>query len=119
MVRQTLARAVLRTALIGGVFAGCLPAPPAVLAGTFSPPVTPHPMKQRPAAAPYAMPVDFPAIVDAARAHGIGPFPLSGFSIDAGSAGNGLVLGFGNTSADAFEPMLRMLSAIAEGVGGT
>ncbi|MDN7787783.1 trypsin-like peptidase domain-containing protein [Burkholderia contaminans] len=64
MVRQTLARAVLRTALIGGVFAGCLPAPPAVLAGTFSPPVTPHPMKQRPAAAPYAMPVDFPAIVD-------------------------------------------------------
>ena len=64
MVRQTLARAVLRTALIGGVFAGCLPAPPAVLAGTLSPPVTPHPMKQRPAAAPYAMPVDFPAIVD-------------------------------------------------------
>ena len=53
------------------------------------------------------------AIVDAARAHGIGPFPLSGFSIDAGSAGNA-VLGFGNTSADAFEPMLRMLSAIAE-----
>ncbi|CAB3964947.1 peptidase S1 [Burkholderia cenocepacia] len=64
MVRQTLARAVLRTALIGGVFAGCLPAPPAVLAGTLSPPVMPHPMKQRPAAAPYAMPVDFPAIVD-------------------------------------------------------
>ncbi|EKS9793552.1 MULTISPECIES: trypsin-like peptidase domain-containing protein [Burkholderia] len=64
MVRQTLARAVLRTALIGGVFAGCLPAPPAVLAGTLSPPVTPHLMKQRPAAAPYAMPVDFPAIVD-------------------------------------------------------
>ena len=28
------------------------------------------------------------------------------------------VLGFGNTSADAFEPMLRMLSAIAERVGG-
>ncbi|KER66576.1 peptidase S1 and S6, chymotrypsin/Hap [Burkholderia cepacia] len=64
MVRQTLARAVLRTALIGGVFAGCLLPPPAVLAGTVSPPVTPHPMKQRPAAAPYAMPVDFPAIVD-------------------------------------------------------
>ncbi|AYQ40750.1 peptidase S1 [Burkholderia aenigmatica] len=64
MVRQTLARAVLRTALIGGVFAGCLLSPPAVLAGTLSPPVPPHPMKQRPAAAPYAMPVDFPAIVD-------------------------------------------------------
>ncbi|WP_423394283.1 trypsin-like peptidase domain-containing protein [Burkholderia sp. LMG 21824] len=64
MVRQTLARAVLRTALIGGVFAGCWLASPAALAGTLSPPVTPHPMKQRPAAAPYAMPVDFPAIVD-------------------------------------------------------
>ncbi|MEK7918920.1 trypsin-like peptidase domain-containing protein [Burkholderia contaminans] len=64
MVRQTLARAVLRTALIGGVFAGCLPASPAALAGTLSPPVTPHTMKQRPATAPYAMPVDFPAIVD-------------------------------------------------------
>ena len=64
MVRQTLARAVLRTALIGGVFAGCLQVPPAALAGTLSPPVTPHPMKQRPAAASYAMPVDFPAIVD-------------------------------------------------------
>jgi len=64
VVRQTLARAVLRTALIGGVFAGCLQAPPAALAGTLSPPVTPHPMKQRPAAASYAMPVDFPAIVD-------------------------------------------------------
>ncbi|EML1596345.1 PLP-dependent aminotransferase family protein [Burkholderia cenocepacia] len=57
------------------------------------------------------------AIVEAARAHGIGPFPLSGFSIDAARAGNGLVLGFGNTSADAFEPMLRMVSAIAERVG--
>ncbi len=57
------------------------------------------------------------AIVEAARAHGIGPFPLSGFAIDAARAGNGLVLGFGNTSADAFEPMLRMVSAIAERVG--
>ncbi|MCA8251877.1 trypsin-like peptidase domain-containing protein [Burkholderia sp. AU31624] len=64
MVRQTLARAVLCTALIGGVFAGCLLPPPDAFAGTLSPPVTPHPMKQRPAAAPYAMPVDFPAIVD-------------------------------------------------------
>ncbi|EGC98886.1 transcriptional regulator, partial [Burkholderia sp. TJI49] len=57
------------------------------------------------------------AIVEAARAHGIGPFPLSGFSMDAKAAGNGLVLGFGNTSADAFEPMLRTVSAIAERVG--
>ncbi|SPV10301.1 trypsin-like peptidase domain-containing protein [Burkholderia cenocepacia] len=52
MVCQTLARAVLRTALIGGVLAGILP-PPAAIAGTLAPP-----------AAPYAMPVDFPAIVE-------------------------------------------------------
>ncbi|MGU3781553.1 trypsin-like peptidase domain-containing protein [Burkholderia metallica] len=64
MVRQTLARAVLRTALIGGVFAGSLLPPPAALAGNLSPPVAPHAIKQRTAAAPYAVPVDFPAIVD-------------------------------------------------------
>ncbi|BAX61626.1 trypsin-like peptidase domain-containing protein [Burkholderia stabilis] len=64
MVRQTLARAVLRTALIGGVFAGFLLPPPAAIAGTLAPPVKQPAMKERPAAVPYAMPVDFPAIVD-------------------------------------------------------
>ncbi|WP_176730188.1 trypsin-like peptidase domain-containing protein [Burkholderia sp. A2] len=63
MVCQTLARAVLRTALIGGVFAGCLP-PPAAVAGTLAPHAAPPAMKARPPAAPYAMPVDFPAIVE-------------------------------------------------------
>ncbi|RQR38121.1 PDZ domain-containing protein [Burkholderia sp. Bp9143] len=61
VVRQTLARAVLRTALIGGVFAVVLAPPPAV-AGTVAPP--PSVMKNRPAARPYSMPVDFSAIVD-------------------------------------------------------
>ncbi|WP_338640053.1 trypsin-like peptidase domain-containing protein [Burkholderia pyrrocinia] len=64
MVRQTLARAVLRTALIGGVFAVFLQPPPAAIAATLAPPVKPAAMKERPAAAPNAMPVDFPAIVD-------------------------------------------------------
>ncbi|KVH59740.1 trypsin-like peptidase domain-containing protein [Burkholderia cepacia] len=64
MVRQTLARAVLRTALIGGVFAGCLLHSPAAVSGTPSPSATPPATKQRPGATPYAMPVDFPAIVD-------------------------------------------------------
>jgi S1-C subfamily serine protease len=63
VVRQTLARAVLRTALIGGVFAVFLP-PPAAIAATVAPPAAPHAMKQRAPAVPYAMPVDFPAIVD-------------------------------------------------------
>jgi GntR family transcriptional regulator/MocR family aminotransferase len=61
------------------------------------------------------LPARYPdrAIVAAAREHGIGPFPLSGFSIATAPADNGLVLGFGNTSADAFAPMLRTLSTIA------
>ncbi|KVT16470.1 peptidase S1 [Burkholderia sp. MSMB1078WGS] len=63
VVCQTLARAVLRTALIGGVFAGCLP-PPAAVAGTLAPHAAPPATKARPPAAPYAMPVDFPAIVE-------------------------------------------------------
>ncbi|AZQ56233.1 trypsin-like peptidase domain-containing protein [Burkholderia cenocepacia] len=63
MVCQTLARAVLRTAWIGGVFAGLLPLPAAV-AGTLAPHAAPPAMKARPPAAPYAMPVDFPAIVE-------------------------------------------------------
>ncbi|RQZ20804.1 PDZ domain-containing protein [Burkholderia sp. Bp9031] len=62
MVRQTLARAVLRTALIGGVFA--FSAPPPAVAGTLAPPATPPVMKSRPAAPPYSTPTDFPAIVD-------------------------------------------------------
>ncbi|WDR88204.2 trypsin-like peptidase domain-containing protein [Burkholderia ambifaria] len=66
MVRQTLARAVLRTALIGGVFAGILSSPP-TRAGTVATPAPPPVMKSRPATPAtraYSMPVDFPAIVD-------------------------------------------------------
>ncbi|WP_176039693.1 trypsin-like peptidase domain-containing protein [Burkholderia stabilis] len=64
MVRQTLARAVFHTALLGGAFAVFVATLPAATAGTLAPPATPPAMKARPAAAPYAMPVDFPAIVD-------------------------------------------------------
>jgi len=64
LVRQTLARAVLRTALIGGVFAGILSSSPPTVAATVAPPATPPVMKSRPVARPYSMPVDFPAIVD-------------------------------------------------------
>ncbi|AFQ50334.1 trypsin-like peptidase domain-containing protein [Burkholderia cepacia] len=64
MVRQTLARAVLRTALIGGVCAGFLSSPPPAVAGTVTPAVTRPVTKERPAARHYSMPVDFPAIVD-------------------------------------------------------
>ncbi|MBM2771097.1 trypsin-like peptidase domain-containing protein [Burkholderia anthina] len=68
MVRQTLARAVLRTALTGGVFACFLSSLPPTFAATVAPPAvppaTPPVAKDRPVAPPYSMPVDFPAIVD-------------------------------------------------------
>ncbi|WP_175921044.1 trypsin-like peptidase domain-containing protein [Burkholderia latens] len=64
MVRQTLARAVLRTALIGGAFAACSSLPPPTIAATVAPPAAPPVAKERPVAPRYSMPVDFPAIVD-------------------------------------------------------
>lgn len=64
MVRQTLARAVLRTALIGNVFAAFLSLPPSTIAATVAPPAAPPVAKERQVAPRYAMPVDFPAIVD-------------------------------------------------------
>ncbi|KVL49203.1 peptidase S1 [Burkholderia territorii] len=63
MLCQTLARAVLRTALIGGLFASLL-SPPPVGAGTVAPAATPPVMKSRLAASPRSIPVDFPTIVD-------------------------------------------------------
>ncbi|KVK93660.1 trypsin-like peptidase domain-containing protein [Burkholderia territorii] len=63
MLCQTLARAVLRTALIGGLFASLL-SPPPVGAGTVAPAAMPPVMKSRLAASPRSMPVDFPTIVD-------------------------------------------------------
>ncbi|MBR8141714.1 trypsin-like peptidase domain-containing protein [Burkholderia sp. AU19243] len=67
MVRQTLARAVLRTALIGGVFAVFWSAPPpavAATAATAAPSAASPVAKERPVAPRYSMPVDFPAIVE-------------------------------------------------------
>ncbi|KML47442.1 peptidase S1 and S6, chymotrypsin/Hap [Burkholderia cepacia] len=64
MVRQTLARAVFHTALLGGAFAFFVSTPPAAMAGSVAQPATPPVIRARPAAAPYAIPVDFPAIVD-------------------------------------------------------
>ncbi|MDR8726375.1 trypsin-like peptidase domain-containing protein [Burkholderia pseudomultivorans] len=66
MVRQTLARAVLRTALIGGALAGFAASQPTAIAASVAPPpaASPPVAKERPAVARAAMPVDFPAIVE-------------------------------------------------------
>ncbi|MGU7778549.1 trypsin-like peptidase domain-containing protein [Burkholderia sp. PU8-34] len=60
MVRLTLVRAVLRAALIGGVFAGCVSLQPAAIAASPAPSVA----KEKRVAQPAAAPVDFPAIVE-------------------------------------------------------
>ena len=61
------------------------------------------------------LPSTFPdrAIAQAALAHGMAPQALSTFATRPLSADNGLVLGYGNTSADLFEPLVRRLSRLA------
>ena len=53
-------------------------------------------------------------IVQAARRHGIGAQALSGFAMQALPQDNGLVLGYGNTAAELFEPLVRCLSQLAQ-----
>lgn len=53
-------------------------------------------------------------IVEAARRHGIGAQALSGFAMQALPQDNGLVLGYGNTAAELFDPLVRCLSQLAE-----
>jgi GntR family transcriptional regulator/MocR family aminotransferase len=44
--------------------------------------------------------------------HQIAPVPLSSFAIQPRAADNGLVLGYGNTSAELFEPLVKRLSQL-------
>ncbi|MDB5768171.1 MAG: Transcriptional regulator [Collimonas fungivorans] len=61
------------------------------------------------------LPAQYPdrKIAEAARRYGISPYPLSGFALQPGPEDNGLVLGYGNTSAELFEPLVRRLSQLA------
>ncbi|NKI72306.1 aminotransferase class I/II-fold pyridoxal phosphate-dependent enzyme [Collimonas pratensis] len=52
-------------------------------------------------------------IAEAARRYGIAPSPLSGFALHPMAEDNGLVLGYGNTPAELFEPLVRRLSLLA------
>ncbi len=49
----------------------------------------------------------------AAQAQQLGPAPLSAFAMRPGAEDNGLVLGYGNTSAELFEPLVKRLSRLA------
>jgi len=52
-------------------------------------------------------------LAEAARRYGLAPAALSGFALAPLPQDNGLVLGYGNTSADLFEPSVRRLSQLA------
>ena len=49
--------------------------------------------------------------------HRIAPSALSGFAMQPLATDNGLVLGYGNTSAELFEPLVKRLSQLARASG--
>jgi GntR family transcriptional regulator/MocR family aminotransferase len=51
--------------------------------------------------------------------HRIAPSALSGFAMQPMPADNGLVLGYGNTSAELFEPLVKRLSQLARSCEGS
>ena len=51
-------------------------------------------------------------IVDAARQHGMAPTALSSFALRPRPEDNGLVLGYGNTAAERFEPLIKRLAQL-------
>lgn len=57
-------------------------------------------------------------IAEAARRHGMAPAPLSGFALKPMPQDNGLVLGYGNTSAELFEPLVKRLSQLCRAAQG-
>ena len=52
-------------------------------------------------------------IAEAAQRYSIAPAPLSAFALQPLPQDNGLVLGYGNTSAELFEPLVQRLSQLA------
>ncbi|GAC1326208.1 MAG: PLP-dependent aminotransferase family protein [Collimonas sp.] len=53
-------------------------------------------------------------IAESARHYGIAPLPLSSFALRPMIEDNGLVLGYGNTPAELFEPLVRRLSQLIQ-----
>jgi len=58
-------------------------------------------------------------LVRRAARHGLAPQALSGFLLAPTPADNGLVIGYGNTSAEKFEPLVRELSDLARRRGSS
>ena len=62
-------------------------------------------------------PFDDRMIAAEALRHRIAPSALSGFAMQPLATDNGLVLGYGNTSAELFEPLVKRLSQLARAAG--
>jgi GntR family transcriptional regulator/MocR family aminotransferase len=56
------------------------------------------------------------AIVEEARRVGMSPAPLSAFAMAPLPEDNGLVIGYGNTSAERFAPLIKRLGRITRGL---
>ena len=61
------------------------------------------------------LPPRFPdaQIVEAASRHGLSPAPLSSYALQPRPQDNGLVLGYGDTPVELYEPLVRRLSQLA------
>ncbi|HVR49638.1 MAG TPA: PLP-dependent aminotransferase family protein [Pseudorhodoferax sp.] len=53
-------------------------------------------------------------LVEAARSHGIAAQPLSAFALQPLAQDNGLVLGYGNTPSERFDPLVRTLARLLD-----
>jgi GntR family transcriptional regulator/MocR family aminotransferase len=60
--------------------------------------------------------IDDQALVQRAFAKGLSPRALSGFALEPHAGTNGLVIGYGNTSAEELAPAVRTLSELAAGM---
>ncbi len=67
------------------------------------------------------LPGHFPdvRIAKAAQHYGMAPGTLSGYALQAQPQDNGLVLGYGNTSAELFAPLVQRLGDLAQGLDQT
>ncbi|WOD16914.1 MocR-like pyridoxine biosynthesis transcription factor PdxR [Paraburkholderia kirstenboschensis] len=60
--------------------------------------------------------IDDQALIQRAFAKGLSPRALSGFALEPHAGTNGLVIGYGNTSAEELAPAVRTLSELAAGM---
>jgi len=60
--------------------------------------------------------IDDQALIPRALAKGLSPRALSGFALKPNAGTNGLVIGYGNTSAEELAPAVRTLSELAAGM---